>query len=289
MASFHLNRSQVHWTWNPAHPPALEVESSDVVVLEIANASGGQIGPDSTADAVSRLDFSRVNPVTGPIYVRGAQPGDALRVDILSIDLDSWGWTANIPGFGLLQDQFPNPHLRISRVTEQYAELMPGVRIPVAPFIGSIGTAMAEPGDHSLVPPSRQGGNMDMRHITAGASLWLPVAVPGGLLSVGDTHAAQGDGEVAGTAIETSSTVALRITLIKQAGLETPRVLSHPAANREGPRMITTGIGPDLWHGARAATERMIDWLAVEGGFSREDAYLDSAEKASRFRSLKTA
>jgi acetamidase/formamidase len=269
-----LSSKQVHWAWNRDLPPAITVRSGTTITVEVANASGGQLSPSSTAVDVAQLDFTRVNPVTGPIYVEGAEPGDAVVVEVLAIDLDTWGWTANIPGFGLLADEFPAPHLRISRVTPRYAELLPGLRVPSVPFIGTIGVALAAPGDHPLVPPSAQGGNMDIRHVTPGARLWLPVAVPGGLLSLGDTHAAQGDGEVAGTAIETSSVVTLRVHVVKGAHLATPRLETHPISARSGCAWVTTGIGPDLFEAARQATREMIALIQREAGLAREDAYL---------------
>lgn len=274
MTSFHISRDGVNWSWNADHEPAVRVQSGDVVTLDVANASGGQLSRESSVDDVARLDFGRVNPVTGPIYVEGAEPGDALRVDILAIDLDSWGWTANIPGFGLLADQFPEPHLRISRVTDRYAEILPGIRVPTRPFIGTIGLALASPGNHPLVPPSAQGGNMDLRHLTVGCHLWLPVAVPGALLSVGDTHAAQGDGEVAGTAIEISSTVVLRVHLEKGVGVRTPRLETPASAYPARRSWVTTGVGPDLWEAARGATQEMVEWVVRLEGLAPEDAYL---------------
>ncbi len=274
MASFHLSRTQAHWSWNPDRTPMVRVHPGSTLTVEIANASGGQLDRHSLTADVAALDFSRVNPVTGPIWIEGAEPADAVIVEILSIDLDDWGWTANIPGFGLLADEFAEPHLRISKVTPQYAELIPGIRLPVQPFIGTIGLAPSEPGDHPLVPPGPHGGNMDMRHVTSGSRLWLPVAVPGALLSLGDSHAAQGDGEVCGTAIETSSVVTLRVHLKKGAGLATPRLESHPFSRRTGAFWVTTGIGPDLWEAARQATREMIAWIQELTGLSREDAYL---------------
>ncbi len=260
--------------WNREISPVAVVEPGSTVRLGIANASGGQFGAEATVDDVAKLDFARVNPVTGPVFVVGAEPGDALIVEVLSIDLDTWGWTANIPGFGLLADQFLTPHLRISKVTERRAELLPGLRIPVVPFIGTIGVALAAAGDHPIVPPSAQGGNMDIRHITPGARLWLPVAVPGALLSLGDTHAAQGDGEVCGTAIETSSEVTLRLQLVKGRNLRFPMVETHPSSARAGRAIATTGIGPDLWQAARAATSGMIEEVVRRTGLSEVDAYL---------------
>lgn len=195
-------------------------------------------------------------------------------VEILSMEMESWGWTAIIPGFGLLADEFGEPHLRISRVTSHYAELLPGLRVPLCPFIGTIGVALAEAGDHSIVPPSNQGGNMDIRHITPGSRLWIPVAVKGALLSAGDTHSAQGDGEVCGTAVETASEVTLRVELVKNRQLISPMVETHPASLRSGRAWAVTGIGPDLWEAARMATRQMIALISAQTGLSSQDAYM---------------
>ncbi len=274
MQSFHIPRSTAHFTWNRDQAPAVVVDPGATVRLEVANASGGQLDRDASAQDVAGLDFARVNPVTGPILVRGAEPGDALMVEVLSIDLDSWGWTANIPGFGLLADIYQEPHLRISHVSDRHAEILPGLRIPVSPFIGTIGLGPEAPGDHPIVPPGPQGGNMDIRHVTPGATLYLPVAVPGALLSLGDTHAAQGDGEVCGTAIETSSEVTLRVHLVKQRRLRSPMLETHPASLRSGRAVATTGIGPDLFQAARDATTAMIEEIGRRAGLAPLDAYL---------------
>lgn len=274
MASFHISRDHAHWSWNREQQPAIYAHPGDVVMVEVTDASGGQLSATATANDVAKLDFTRVNPVTGPIYVYGAEPGDALMVEILAMDLNHWGWTAIIPQFGLLSDQFPGAYLRISQIGDQFAEIIPGVTIPVCPFIGTIGVAVDLPGDHSLIPPSRHGGNLDMRHVTPGSVLWLPVAVPGALLSIGDTHAAQGDGEVAGTAIETGSTVTVRLGLKKHMALQTPRLQTHPVSHRSGPALVTTGVGPDLMAAAQHATLQMIEWLVDLTRLDPQDAYL---------------
>lgn len=274
MQSFHLQRTQTHTVWDNSIPPAVEVAPGDELTVEVANASGGQLGPESTVEDVAKLDFSKVNPVTGPIAVAGAEPGDALVVDVIGIELQSWGWTASIPGFGLLADLFPDPHLRISDVTSKGAELLPGVFIPIAAMIGTIGVAMPEPGEHSVVPPSRYGGNMDIRHLGSGARLWLPVGAPGALLSLGDTHAAQGDGEICGTAIEASSQVTIHVNLERARALPGPQLLTDPVSTRPGPAFATTGIGPDLYVAARDATTAMLDELTTRTSLSDADAYL---------------
>jgi len=231
----HLKRTQTHGTWDRSIPPVTHVAPGDTITVELENASGGQLSARSDASELLALDFGRINPVTGPIYVDGARPGDALLVEILALDVEEWGWTANIPGFGLLADVYPEPALRISRVANGTIDLFGGgLRLPSVPMIGTIGVAPAEAGAFSVVPPTRYGGNMDIRHVGAGAVLYLPVAVEGALLSLGDAHAAQGDGEVSGTAIETTATATLPITRERDRRLPAPMLLPEPRSQRTG-------------------------------------------------------
>ena len=248
--------------------------------FDIIDASGGQLTAESTVADVARFDFSRLNPVCGPLWVDGAEPGDALSVRLIGFEPSGWGWTANIPGFGLLADQFPEPVLRHWNYAADcsspalFGDL---ARIPLKPFTGTIGVAPAEPGQHSIVPPRPVGGNMDIRDVAAGSTLLLPVAVPGALFSVGDTHAAQGDGEVCGTAIESPMKVALQFDLLKGAGIPTPRLITGgPVTRHLDARgyQVTTGIGPDLMTASRDAVRHMIDWLCAARGMRAEDAYL---------------
>lgn len=275
-----IHASEHHLGWDNSLPPVRRVRPGESVELEVLDASGGQIGRDATAQGLASLDFSRVNPVTGPLFVEGAEPGDALRITALDIAPSGWGWTANIPGFGLLADDFPEPALHLWSYDAQAltpAMYQPGGRVPLRPFMGTIGVAPAEPGTHSVVPPRRVGGNMDIRDLGTGSVLDLPVEVPGALLSVGDTHAAQGDGEVCGTAIESPMRVALRIDVIKEAGIASPRYETpgpvSPHLDARG-YIVTTGIGPDLMEGARAAARAMIDLLGRRHGLAAVDAYM---------------
>lgn len=259
-----IHRERHHFGWNNAFEPVLRVAPGDAVSFEVVEASGGQLTRSSTTQDVAELDFARVNPVTGPVYVEGAQPGDALVVEILDFEESGWGWTAIIPGFGLLADDFPTPFLHISAYGAAGVEFLDGVRLPVRPFPGTIGLAPAAPGLHSVVPPREVGGNMDIRDLTRGAQLWLPVQVPGALFSVGDTHAAQGDGEVCGTAVESPMVVRLRFDLVKHAGLKRPQfALAAPPTRHvdEHGYHVTTGIAPDLMQAARDAVRDMIDHL----------------------------
>jgi acetamidase/formamidase len=281
MRSSHtIHRHQHHHGWNNAIPPALTVAPGETVTFATVDSSGGQLSVASTVADVARLDFAKVNPVSGPVRVDGAEPGDALVVRIEAFRPSGWGWTANIPGFGLLADQFTEPALHVWRYepdTLAPALYGPGGRVPLKPFAGTIGVAPAEPGLHSIVPPRRVGGNMDVRDLAAGSTLYLPVEVPGALFSVGDTHAAQGDGEVCGTAIESPMEVTLTFDLLKGANLPSPRFATSGPVTRhlDGDGYeVTTGIGPDLMAAARDAVRYMVDQLAVRHGLRPVDAYL---------------
>ncbi|MBC3839729.1 acetamidase/formamidase family protein [Streptacidiphilus sp. 4-A2] len=274
MTAVHINRSSTHHVWDRTIAPVAEIASGTELTVDTVEASGGQLTPDSTAADVAGLDFDRVNPVTGPFLVPGARPGDALAVDILEMSVGGWGWTACIPGFGLLAEDFTEPRLRISTIAEGHAELLPGLRIPVVPMVGTIGVAPPENGPHSMVPPRRWGGNMDIRHLGPGARLLLPVGVPGALLSLGDTHAAMGDGEVAGTGVETDGSVRLRVTLLPGAAPVTPVLETDPRTHRSGRALATTGIGPDLMTASRDAVRALVDEVVRRTGLAPADAYL---------------
>src|SRR5579863_3643006 len=259
-----------HFGWDNSLAPAVKIGPGESLEFEVTDASGGQLSQSATLADIGQLDFARINPVAGPVYIDGAQPGDILKVTVLSFAPSGWGWTANIPGFGLLAEEFKEPALHVWRYDPR--ALTPcafgsRAKVPLKPFAGTIGVAPAEPGCHSIVPPRRVGGNMDLRDIAAGCELHLPVEVAGALFSVGDTHAAQGDGEVCGTALESSMRVALRFDLVKQVPLAFPRLMTPgPVTRHLDARgyQVTTGIGPDLMEAARAAVRSAIDWLMRE-------------------------
>ena len=275
-----IHRNHHHFGWNNAHAPALTVAPGETVYLETVDSSGGQLTAMSTLSDLAALDFGKVNPVTGPIAIDGAQPGDAVKVTLLGFEPSGWGWTALIPGFGLLTDQFPDPALHLwsyDRDRLGASAYGPGGRVPLKPFVGTMGLAPAEAGLHSVVPPRRVGGNMDIRDLAEGTELLLPVEVAAGLFSLGDTHAAQGDGEVCGTAIESPMNVALKFDLVKDANLPFPRFRTTGPVTRhldEKGYLATTGIGPDLFAGARAAVSGMIDLLCAEQGLQADEAYM---------------
>ena len=278
--TIHIHRNQWHLAWDSSIPPIATIQSGEVVSFDLLDASCGQIVHDSTVEAITALDFSQVDQVNGPIYVEGAAPGDTLEVEFLDLQPADWGWTAIIPGFGLLADEFPEPALKIWHLeggSDGWAEFAPGIRVPLAPFCGETGLAPGKPGALSTIPPYRHGGNMDTKHLTKGAHLYLPVEAQGALYSMGDGHAAQGDGEVCGTAIETPMRATVRLTVRKDIQVQEPQFLTAgPLAARSNTAAYyaTDGIGPDLMEAARNAIRHMIDHLQRTYGLSRTDAYM---------------
>ena len=271
-----LRADAFEYGWDNSIEPALEIESGEPVLLHVRDASDEQLGPDSTAADVGALDFSKVNPVSGPIYVKGAAPGDTLAVELLEFEPPAWGWTAIIPGFGVLADEFPDPWLRISTVEDGKVRFSDRVTLPYRPFPGTLGVAPAEPGPHSIVPPRRWGGNMDIKHLGPGTTLYLPVGVEGALFSLGDTHAAQGDGEVCGTAIETAMDVVVRLGVRKDVRVDAPQFdlpAGLPADHVRSTHHVCTGVGPDLMECTRDAVRATIDWLGETHDLDREEAY----------------
>jgi acetamidase/formamidase len=275
-----IHQHQCHFGWNNANQPVVRIAPGETVEFTPMDSSGGQLTAKSTVADIAKLDFGKVNPVAGPVYVEGAEPGDAIKVTLLDFAPSGWGWTANIPGFGLLAEQFKEPALHLWTYDAKSlspALYGPGGRVPLKPFCGTIGLAPAEPGSHSIVPPRRVGGNMDIRDLAAGTELYLPVEVAGGLFSVGDTHATQGDGEVCGTAIESPCTLAAKFDLVKGANLAFPRFTTPgPVARHMDAKgyEVTTAIGPDLMQGAKAAVSSMIDLLSRRYSMNAVDAYM---------------
>lgn len=268
----------VHYRWDNALPPALEVEPGDTVHYDLQEVSGGQITQTSTVADLARMDMDRVYPLAGPVLVKGARPGDVLEVHILDLRPGDWGWTAIIPGLGLLAQDFTEPHLRIWDLrTGTDAALRDDIHILLDPFCGTMGVATDEAGTFPVMPPGKFGGNMDIRHLTRGTTLLFPVWVDGALFSCGDAHAVQGDGEVCISAIEAPMRATLRFGIRKGLRLPSPQfVTPGPLTSRHDAKgyYATTGIAPDLMEGARAAVRAMIDHLVRTYRLSREDAYI---------------
>jgi acetamidase/formamidase len=279
MAKTHYFPSdEVHFTWDAGNAPVLTVDSGDTVVVHTRDVSDNQIGPDSTVDVIAGLDWDRVYPLAGPIAVHGAEPGDTLAIEVLDLHTQGWGWTAILPGLGLLSEDFPDPYLRIFDLTAgDVTYLREDIAIPIEPFMGTMGVCPEGASAQPVMPPGKFGGNMDTRQLTRGTTLYLPVQVAGALFSCGDAHGAQGDGEVCVTGLESPMYGSLRFTLHKDRPIPAPQYLTGgPLAPRvaDGPWYGTTGVGPDLFVGAQEAVRAMVDHLATDYGLSPEDAYL---------------
>lgn len=273
-----LSCDRTHTTWSADHQPVLAVDPGDVIAVETSFGTGERYRISATAaDILEVAAASSGIFLTGPILVTGAQPGDAVGIEILNLEIAPWGYTTVQPGFGLLADEFPEPAFRAWDLSGRAnAAFNNAVVIPLNPFLGTIGVA-PPPGEvRPTIPPSKWGGNLDNRRLTVGTTLYLPVAAPGALLSLGDAHAAQGDGEVCGTAIETSALATVRITLHKGRAPRFPVLRTgaewDPLAGAA--RQVTTGVGPDLFFAAQDAVRGMIDWLEAEAHLSRVEAYM---------------
>ena len=270
-ATAELGCETVHYAWDNAIAPRLEIESGDTVVFRTRDAFDGVYHRGST-EVVKRV--AKGHPLTGPVAIRGSRRGDVLQVDVLELIPGDFGVTTFVPDRGLLAGDFPEPYLKVWDLTADAAELRPGIRVPLAPFLGVMGVAVAAPGEHTTIPPRAQGGNMDIKQLTTGSTLFLPVAVDAALFSCGDGHAAQGDGEVCVTAIETTMTARLRFTVRRDLRIAGPEFETTSAGARTGRHYVTTGIAPDLMEASKEAVRAMIAHLCAAYGLTREDAYV---------------
>jgi formamidase len=322
-----------HNRWHPDIAPVLSVDLGEVVRIECLDGLDGQLSRDSAVEDVSNLVVQRIHPLTGPIAVRGAEPGDLLVVDILDVESADFGTATINPEFGFLREYWPGPYLTRWELDGAFArsEDLPGVRIPGRPFMGVMGVApsrellteirtregaarergaltlapdprFAIPGDEVIAgtglrtcAPEEFGGNIDVRWLTHGTTLLLPVHVAGALFSTGDGHFAQGDGEVCGTAIETANTVTVRLDVrkgeAKDRGIKFPQFASAGSRYQWGsigdinsrPFYATTGVSvtregttapEDLTVAAKSALLDMVEYLTRARSLTPEQAYV---------------
>jgi len=270
----------IHSAWDSSLEPVLTVEPGEVVRFECRDATDQQIDVQTTADDVSGISFDPVHPLTGPVAVEGAAPGDVLVVEFLALQHKGWGYNVFFPGemgLGLLPEEFDDPGIHIWDLDGDVGRFVNGIEIPLDPFPGVAGVAPAEEGEHDTLPPRRVGGNMDVKHLTAGSTLYLPVEVEGALFSTGDCHAAQGDGEVCVTGIEAPMFVTARFDVRSEMSIEQPQFETAGPFTPTGadePMYGTMGIDPDLMEATKKAVRHMIDHLHTERGLSRAEAYI---------------
>ncbi len=276
MAEHRLTAEPTHSRWNRALEPRLTISSGDTVHMSCLDASGGQVKPGATVEDFLSIDRNKIHALTGPIRIDGAEPGDVLEIQILQVEHRGWGWTSVIPGLGFLKDRFPDPYLFHWTLDPEISRSLGSAIVPLRPFCGVMGVAPAEDGEFRTRPPGPFGGNMDVRELCTGATLYLPVLNPGALFSAGDAHAAQGDGEVCINGIECPAEVSLRFHVHRHQPLSGPLIESAESRCPDAPAdaWIVVESDPDAIQAARRATERMIDLLIARWSFTPVDAYL---------------
>jgi acetamidase/formamidase len=274
MSEFKLSAEPTHSRWNAALAPRLTIASGDVVEFECQDSSGAQVHPGMSVEGLQGIDRGRIHALTGPVAIAGAEPGDVLQIDVLEVQHKGWGWSSVIPGLGFLKQRFTEPFLFHWELEPSVSRSLVPAVVPLRPFCGILGVAPAELGEFRTRPPGVFGGNMDVRELAAGATLYLPVLQPGALFSCGDAHAAQGNGEVCINGIECPADVSLRFTLHKQQVLAGPLVESSAAADDDGPGWVVVESATDALAAAHGATDRMVDLLASRWGFDPVHAYL---------------
>ena len=273
MAEHSLPAMPTHSRWNRDLQPRREIAAGDTVHFACLDASGGQVKPGSGLEDFLAIDRDRIHALTGPVFVKGAEPGDVLEVEVLSVKHKGWGWTSTIAGLGFLDERFTEPSLFHWDLDGAVSRSLAPAVLPLRPFCGVMGVCPVEPGEHRTRPPGVFGGNLDVRELSAGATLYLPVQVAGAMFSCGDAHAAQGDGEVCINGIECPAKVSLRFMLHKGRALAGP-LLESAARGVAGPAWMVLESNADALTAARGATSRMVDLLVANWEFAPEHAYV---------------
>lgn len=267
------NLENVHFKWTPSNSPVETVKPGEEFKVLIPDSSTMQIKDTYTTADLGKIDGSKFDGAVGPVYIEGAEPGDSLEINIKELKVGQWGWTAIIPDFGFLANKFPET-LAIWDLKDGYGkargDFLKGINVPLEPFLGVVGVS-PDKGEFGMIPPQHFGGNMDNRLVRQGSSLFLPVKVKGALLSFADPHGSQGDGEVCGTAIETSAEIIVSTKLHKATGQKYPKLRSEE--NFSGKELVVMGIAPDLKTATTNAVTDMIEHLQENYGLTGQEAY----------------
>ncbi len=259
-----IGRDEIIWAFGPDLEPVLEVEPGATVTFETNDCFTGQI--TSEDDLVTDIDFEQVNSATGPVAVKGAEPGDSLVAEILDIRPIDVGFACLIPGFGQLIDQVKAPVTRLFRVEDGWIHMNENVRFPVRPMVGVVGVATdGETLSNGLA--GRHGGNLDDHLHGKGARMYFPVRRPGGMFAVGDMHASMGDGEVCFTGVEIAGEVDIRFDLVKGKQGTWP-------VTELADRWVPHATADEYDEALRLVSEEAARFLVDEWGFSIEDAFI---------------
>ncbi|UCH98598.1 MAG: acetamidase/formamidase family protein [Candidatus Aminicenantes bacterium] len=269
-AQYFLKRNQTHNKFSKKIAPVLKVPSGAVIEAETEEASDKQLKLDSSVEDLTKISFDPIHPLTGPVYVEGAQPGDVLAVTLHKIEIGDWGWVGVFPGFGLLADEFKEPYLRTFKLGKDTKTIRfsDKITIPLKPFPGVMGVAPDTDEMLSTIPPRANGGNMDDPHLTEGTTVYFPVFVEGALFSIGDCHSVQGAGEVCGTAVESPMRIIYEVNVIKGKPY-----LREPQYETDTYYAVTA-FATTLDEAAKKALHYMVDYLEAEHGLDRTEAYV---------------
>lgn len=278
MATVRVGGSQRRfWTGDD---PIATIADGDTVTFDAIEAAGGQWDDFRNGDPFPALDPDLIYPLIGPIHVAGADVGDTIELEPLDYGTTDWGWTAVLPGKGLLPEDFPDAHLHRWELRDGTADFLGIARIPLRPFLGVMAAVPPSQEPLPVGPPGTFGGNLDCRDLVAGSRVFLPVSVPGAHVMLGDPHVAQGDGEVCTSAIESSLSGTVRIRLHEGLHIPAPRFVTPGPLRPEGDEqgyVATMGVRPDLRRAAQDAVRSMIDLLGTEYGVEPLDAYVLSS------------
>ena len=263
-----LTKNQTHNKFSSKIPAVLTVPSGAIIEAFTEEASDGQVIPTTNVEELSTLDFDPIHPLTGPVYVEGAEPGDVLAVTLYKIEVGDYGWNSISPGFGFLADEFKDPFLKIFQFKkgDTAATFSENIQIPLRPFPGVMGVAPAGEEMLTTIPPRANGGNMDDPHMVAGTTVYFPVFVEGAMFSIGDVHAAQGMGEVCGAAIEIPARIIYEVNVIKNKKIAEPEYETDDY-------YAVTAFGKTIDEAAKKAVGYMINHLVNEHGMDRTEAY----------------
>ena len=248
--------------------PVLRVRPGDTVRFETTPAPAERLF--AAGDGwVQAVDSQRINAVTGPVFIEGVEPGDAVSVEILEIETLDWGWCFFVPGSGLLANNLREPLIRRMPIRDGRVWINEALSVPVQPMIGCLGGAPARGTSSTLAPPFPWGGNYDLLQARPGSTVLLPAQVRGGLFSLGDLHAAMGDGEATSVSIECAGTATVRLGVRKGLDLQMPRIETPD-------RLYTVGLADrgDYTSARRHACDQLFNYLTEERKLTPEDAYL---------------
>lgn len=261
-------RQNLHYKWSKNNKPIARVPQGEAVRLKVPDCFANQLAENSDLSDLKKVDTATIDGASGPLWIEGAEPGDALEVSIDEVKPGSWGWSMTDEQFGLLKNHFAD-NFTVWDIHDGFAlsrsGLLKGIRVPAKPFLGIMGVAPGE-GEFGMMPPQAFGGNMDNKLLTSGSKLFLPIQTEGALFSAGDPHAAQGDGESGGTGIETSATATLHFRVIKGRRIGYPRAIVNIDSK---PFLVAMGISDDLYKASQLAMEGMIEelvHLGISGG-----------------------